>query len=1060
MISETTAQTEQLDFADVIETGPTLRAAFTAVAVCLLATSLLVLDPSSARIAVARLANPFSNVAWPQKTHLALRKPVDRVARGQPFEIEVVDAFGAKLPPEVRILYQFEGPDGGITEETDRMQLLGGVMVARRENVTRPFSYRVEGGDDSSMPWTAVEVVEPPTVESLAIELIPPKYTGWPVEKAQRHLRALVGTRVRMSGRATKPLDKIAVRLDSDRTVPGRLNADRLRFQIPAKAAPKDTASEFVVEKSGAYWFELTDREGLTGGEATRWEIRAIADRPPSVAIEQPAATVFVTPRAVVPLRVSAKDDLAIRRIALVLQPPDGLEETQPDREISLHEGPDQVEPRPGGGLSNTESGENRLIETRWELVDLKLQPGSQLTFLVTASDYRPQTGKSQPRRLVIITPEELADRIAARQTSILAELTRVLKMQRRGRMQLAELHVRLAELGQFDRLDVDHLRGAELNQRQIDHSLTSPTEGVPMHILGLLADLENNKVDSPDVSRRMRALLDQLERLSREHLPPIGRELTTAIKAAQVQLDGAVPTQDATTKPEPKPDGTIAAALAAAGEHQDAVIESLQQMLSQLSRWDDYRRFHREIGQLLRDQQELNRRATELARQTLGKDPRTLRPNESADLKIVTHRQAELARRLDRVLQEMDQTGRRLQDTDPLAAETVADAFNRAVELAVGGKMREAAGQVERNRMGQAVGRQRQIVDDLQEVLDILANRREHELARLIDKLKQAEIDLTQLNHNQEDLRGRLERDSAVTAPEQRAAKLNTLGDEQAGLQDRAERISRRLARLMADRSAKAVTGVAQKMREAAQSATADSGSTACRQATEAGDELAEACRRLAQKRRGAEAELAIEQLAKLQDAVRTIQQQHRAAFEETRRLDRLPPQAAELRTLANRQRTIGTETASLGDKLVGGAAFALALSGAAGDMGLAAGLLDRGRTGGTTQQAQQRADRRLTILLESLLPEEPGAQPDNATSGQGQGQGGKPGGGVRTLAELKLLALLQQEINDRTRQLDQSVDRTKPLSDEVRRTYESLGSEQGSLAELLFELLQPEEK
>ena len=119
--------------------------------------------PSAAQIAVARLLNPFGNTAWPQTTHLAIRQPVERVARGQDFQIEVVDARGARLAAGGSHPLSLPTPDGGTVEETERMRFVDGAMVARRENVLRPFSYRVEGGDDqSSMPWTDVEVVEPP----------------------------------------------------------------------------------------------------------------------------------------------------------------------------------------------------------------------------------------------------------------------------------------------------------------------------------------------------------------------------------------------------------------------------------------------------------------------------------------------------------------------------------------------------------------------------------------------------------------------------------------------------------------------------------------------------------------------------------------------------------------------------------------------------------------------------------------------------------------------------------------------------------------------------------
>ena len=63
--------------------------------------------------------------------------------------------------------------------------------------------------------------------------------------------------------------------------------------------------------------------------------------------------------------------------------------------------------------------------------------------------------------------------------------------------------------------------------------------------------------------------------------------------------------------------------------------------------------------------------------------------------------------------------------------------------------------------------------------------------------------------------------------------------------------------------------------------------------------------------------------------------------------------------------------------------------------------------------------------------------------------GQGGAPGG-VQTVAELKLLKLLQQDIALRTQQLQQRIDAGEPLDDEDRREYAVLGEEQGRLADL----------
>jgi hypothetical protein len=205
-----------------------------------------------------------------------------------------------------------------------------------------------------------------------------------------------------------------------------------------------------------------------------------------------------------------------------------------------------------------------------------------------------------------------------------------------------------------------------------------------------------------------------------------VEREFTAATKTVQVALKGQ--------GRGAQPDETVVASLAAVGKHQDAVIASLEQLLGQLAQWDNYRRFHREIGQLFRDEEEVTRRTSEVGRRTLTRELRDLSPQEAADLKVVAGRQLELARLLDRALQEMDKAGGELRQNDRLAAKTVADALEEARRSALSGQMRTAGGQIQQNQIGQAAAAQKQIVENLQEVLDILANRRQQEVARLDD--------------------------------------------------------------------------------------------------------------------------------------------------------------------------------------------------------------------------------------------------------------------------------------------------------------------------------------
>jgi hypothetical protein len=718
VVARATAATESLDFRGVIHPRPAWRAAFAAALVGILAAVVVVADPTSAEIAIARLTRPLADIPWPQVHHLVVRNPVERIARGQPFEAEVIDAEGTRLPAEVHIFYRLENPDGTLTEETEPMRLVHGMMVARRERVTRPLAFRVEGGDDRSMPWQPVEVVDPPAVASLRVTLTPPPYTGWPPEQSDGKIRALAGTRAEITASSTKPLVAAALLVDRGKSVPARIAGDGLQWTVPA-----ESGSPWILDKSGSYGFRLTDREGISDGEDVRWEIRVVPDAPPAVALEEPGGgdNLFVTPQAVVPLGVSASDDLAVQRIDLQFTRSDRPAEAPAGK--SLYVGPSQ--PKSARGLAAVSGTPDRLsVRYAWKLDELKLAPGTQVTFWAEAADYRPQASKSEPRRLSVVTPEDLAQRLASREAAILAELSRTLQMQRRGREQVAVLQKRAAEQPRLAQLELDQLRGAEINQRQIEHALSSRSEGVPMQVAGLLADLANTKLDPPHVRRRMETLLARMERLAAGELPAVGRELTAAIKAAQALLDEPGAQHPAApAKPASDAAASVRAPMAAAGKHQDAIIAALEQMTGELSQWDRFRGFPRDVGQLAREQDDLSARTRDLARRTLTKQVKDLSPQEAAELAEAARRQAGIAGRFDAVEQAMDQAMGGASPGDPAAA-NVAEGLRRARELNLASEMRFAGDRIQGNQLGQATQQQGRVQEGLREVLDLLSGR------------------------------------------------------------------------------------------------------------------------------------------------------------------------------------------------------------------------------------------------------------------------------------------------------------------------------------------------
>ena len=635
-------------------------------------------------------------------------------------------------------------------------------------------------------------------------------------------------------------------------------------------------------------------------------------------------------------------------------------------------------------------------------------------------------------------------------------------------------LEIQVDQVGRLNKQDLDHLQQAELTQRQVDRGLGPEREGVQQQIDNLLADLNNNKIDNSDVQRRMQGLRDELSRLGENTLPSISRNLTSALKNFQAQ-DQQPDKQAPEKQPAEKtPDGKKDAeklpgdkALAEAGQRQDEVINSLEQMLSELSEWDNYRRFHRDISQLRREQEELADETGKLGNQTLTKEVKDLDAQQQADLKKLGQRQLEMARHFEKVQQQMEEISDKLRESDPLAADAVADALHQARQQALAGEMREAGRNVEQNQVGQAGQRQQKVMKELDELLDILANRRERELGRLVKKLQEAEQKLAQLRKQQGELRKKMQK-AAEQKDEAGRRELERLSREQKQLQAEAERFARMLRRLQADEASRSASKGGSKMGQAGQQGEQGNGQQAAEQAAAAEKDLEEAQQQLAQQRQKAEADLAAEQMARMEDHLKGLKQQQEKLLAETKHYDsqrekngRLSrAEGISVRDLARAQQLLQEETTGQAEKLASAVVFGQALKNIARDMSTAARLLGERDTSTATQAAEQHALARIEQLLVALKPDSGQQKGGGKKGGGGEGQSGGEGGqsGIPSMAQIILLKLMQQDLNERTRGIAELARKQKQLTPEQQQDLSALGEEQGRLADLLLELTKPD--
>lgn len=705
--------------------------------------------------------------------------------------------------------------------------------------------------------------------------------------------------------------------------------------------------------------------------------------------------------------------------------------------------------------------GDRKTIEHVWDLSRLGISAPAQITFQAIAHDFRPQAGRSYSRKLLIITPEELEERIAERQRLILNELHRVLTLQQQTRGQTDNLAIGIRETGNVESADRDQLQSAELSQRQIERTLVGPDEGVAAQVGELIGDLQANQVDNPEMARRMAQLAEELRRLEAEPLPEIARAITQARKHAQ--------SSDETTDgdQEANPDELLNE-LAHAKRGQDDVIDTLSRIASELSQWDNYRRFARDVASLRRQQGDIAEATSEIGRETLSKPLDQLTDQQRAELKKLGNEQQDLARQFQRTQQQMQDMRDQLAEDDPLAAETLSDALEQSRERGVARQMQDASGKVSSNRLGQASQQQRQALDDLQEMVDILANRREYELSRLVKKLREAEAELAEIRAEQRGLQKKM--DAAAELPEQeRRRELERLGREQEQLAKKADRFARRLQRLQADEASRTASRGAGRAAEAGEQGQQGDQQGASSAAAAAEKDLAEAQQQLAQRRKQAELDLAMEQLAKIEDRLKSLLELQTGVISEIDRLEGLRQeqgrwtrgQAQSVRAAADDQAALADDTGALAEKIETAAVFHLALDRASSDMDDAADGMRKRETGMPTRRSAQKALRRLAQLIAALAPD-PQAKTDSKPQQSPAGQGGASQAnqdGIADLAQLKLIKLMQLELNERTRELDVSIDSSEGATPDELEQYAVISVEQETLAELLFELTKPSE-
>ncbi len=1050
VVAQVMGETTDVEFTDCLDSSRA-KSSLTIAGLSLgCALLLCAVDPSSASFAASRLFTPWVQTHWPRVNELVFANSPTKIGLGADLELELLDRNGD--PPTDATLHIWR--DGDSQPSTRVMRFAGERVVGRINNIVGKLRYRATGGDDSTMPWHSLDVVEPPQLSGIETRVQPPAYSGLPVTSSAGEIELLLGSQVLLVGACDQPLQRVVLRFEAaaakeveyEQPPAVHISEQRKTYSVPASPA---TPWRPVLD--GKYWIEFTDSRDVFG-MSPKWTVRVRPDRPPEVRFDSQQVNHYVTIQARVRVEATVVDDLALRHIVLKHRPADQPEGSE--KETTLYEG-GATPPRFASGQP---PGEQRAVSYEFDLTKVAgLAPGDVLVYRLAAADYLPQEGASGERRLTIVSREELADRVEQRQSFVLGRLAEALRMQRETRAHVKSLEIQLEQTASLRRADSHQLQATELAQRKIGRILSGEKDSALELIEQLLDDIQRNRLDSPEATRRMRDVHAAVQQLVRGPLPAIQRRLLLVGRQTAAALDA-------------KPDDAVAPlstahrqALTDAGTDQEVVIDKLEELLGELNQWENYRRFAREVHRVRRDQEDVSEQTASQRLRTLGKPFENLDDQEKASLLRLSQQQLDLARRFERLQSQMGKTSEQLKDANPVASDTLAEGVNTARRAAVSGQMRESARNLGANRIGQSLAQQAQTQEALSELLSVLSNRRETELQRQLKKMREEAQQMKTLRAQQAVLRSKFQQAAEETDEAKKRRELERLTRQQQSLAQQTQDTARRLQRLQAQRTSAATQRAAGSMAAAAQAGQQGDAGQAADHAEQAERALEEAEQQLGAEMQQAQQDLLNEQLARLAQTLEGLRSRQAALLEVTNEFAPLAAenlgddQRATLRAMSLQQLDLLRETTELSESLTGAEAFQLALRGAAQSMSRAAAQLGE-FSAGASIAPQELALSRLDQVREALKPPSPEdrGEPQQQQQPKQQGQPGQPPtDGVHALAEIRLVKLLQEEINQRTLELSKRSAQT-PLNDEQQAQLDQLSEEQGQLADLLLNLIQ----
>jgi hypothetical protein len=993
------------------------------------ATISILLLPRHVSIALTRFSAPLADCQWPQSVIIEPLTGDAVVAIGESFEVRMRMTRGDRARRRAYVMI-----DDGVHPPREVLMQRGdhGLYRAAVENVQRPTWYYFAAGDaETSMQRAFIRPVARPAIADASIRIQPPDYAA---DRPQRRSSLPVGQIRILEGSVAEITILPTVDLSTSGPAEPRVRLDFDRdFGLPVVSAPDHDAAG-TTETAHAESVSL--RPGADGAWSGEWTVRGDAllavrmsngaglstpslplgrlivepDRPPTVAVLEPGATVEATSRARLLLTATVRDDLQVRTCALRT----GANESPLSGDVDLarhaRRSPDRQ--------SHADLWQ---IEYEWSLEPLGLRQGDVVYYAIEATDSfalddaRHAPARSEKRAVQIVSRARFADKLHTELSALRDPVHRIL-------------------------IDLDVCR--QRAQRTADAADLLDARDV--NVVGKLKDLARRAADVAD------ALADLYEGARRNDMADADTARLARTLAGRM-IRGVVPRlESAAAGLEARSPDVDRATLAASLADQERARFALVTILDDIQRWNEFETIVQSVRELLDEQEAVMRAAgagrAEHAAGTVDRlTARQDRLLEQARRLLdamrnriaATHRDLAALQALEAALEEADR-GRLLDELSKASA-------------ALGDRKYEVAARHERGAAGA-----------LRAMLSELESRPDRELAELSRMLRDLSERLKKIIDAQKQI---IER-TAAWAVESPAETPHALADRQFTLVGVTRMLGQRMdaERPEAADAAESLRQAAGSMDEAeAMLRLMDDGAIAHQKSALSTLEAAHDI--LNRIERDVDQAIAERSLGKIAEALAEAQRRQEKIRAETAAIaDRLGSQerpsrqdGLRLNRLAKQQFDLSEEVSAAGEKLAESVVYTFVSREIHAKM-LDAGALLKRHESRRAVVAEDAVLAQLALLTDTLrrLPRDDRATfVDDSTGGGGSADAPSQSSPIPPLAELLVLRGMQQALVEKTADLSDALPEPLRRSESQLNEVAELGRRQGQLRDLAEQML-----